>query len=85
MHVENLKITIESITLTRRTPTTVTLRTVDRLTGGQLVDRSGRRTALPLGSPTTRLITLTAAIRTTEAMPGQSRKPAWRISTITQP
>lgn len=73
LRVQGLRIRIDSTTVERRTPTTVTLRTVDHLIAGSLVDRHGTSTPLPPATPTTRLITLTTNPRT----------PAWRIATIT--
>jgi hypothetical protein len=79
VRVQGLRITIESTTVTRRTPNTVTLRTSDHLTAGEAVDHAGTKTPLPPGPPATRLITLTA----TPPSAGASNQ-AWRISTITQ-
>jgi hypothetical protein len=87
VRVEGLRITIESTAITRRTPTTVTLKTVDHLTAGQAIDRTGTKTSLPLGIPTTRLITLTTTARSpapSRSSDGQ-RCPGWRISKVTQP
>ncbi|MFF0271313.1 hypothetical protein [Kribbella sp. NPDC004536] len=80
VRVQGLRVTIDSTSITRRTPTTITLRTTDHLTGGEAVDHTGARTPLPRGKPTTRLITLTSNPATTA--PGSPT--AWRISTITQ-
>lgn len=77
LRVQGLRITIQSTTVTTRTPTTVTLRTTDHLTAGDFVDQTGTRTPLPPGPPTTRLITLTT--RTPHEKPGSQ---TWRISTI---
>jgi len=73
VRVRGLRIQIDTTTVERRTASSVTLRTVDHLVGGELVDRNGTKTPLPPGTPTTRLITLT----TTPA------NPTWRITTIT--
>jgi protein kinase-like protein len=73
LRVQGLSIRIDSTTVERRTTTSVTLRTVDHLIGGGLVDRHGTRTPLPPATPTTRLITLTTNPST----------PAWRIAAIT--
>jgi hypothetical protein len=75
VRVRGLRIRIESTSVERRTASTVTLRTVDHLVGGELVDRTGAITPLPPGTPTIRLITLTAA----------PISPTWRITTITSP
>jgi hypothetical protein len=75
VRVRGLRIEIESTSVERRTASSVTLRTVDHLVGGELVDRTGRKTPLPPGTPTTRLITLTTA----------PTNPAWRITTIAAP
>jgi hypothetical protein len=73
IRVRGLRMHISTATVERRTATTITLRTVDHLTGGELVDRTGTKTPLPPGTPTTRLITLTTTPTT----------PTWRITTIT--
>ncbi|NIK60685.1 hypothetical protein [Kribbella shirazensis] len=80
VRVRGLRITIESTTIMRRTPTTVILRTTDHLTAGQAVDHTGTVTTLPSGRPTTKLITLTA----TPPSPDRTHPRAWRISTITK-
>ena len=87
VRVQGLRITIESTAITRRTATTVTLKTTDHLTAGQAVDHTGARTPLPPGPPATRLITLTTTPRTTAPSRGAARQPThpWRITTITQP
>jgi hypothetical protein len=74
IRVQGLRVQIDSSTIARRTPTTVTLRTTDHLAAGQAVDRSGTRTSFPPGTPTTKLITLTTSPTT----------KAWRITAITQ-
>ncbi|MFG1622915.1 protein kinase [Kribbella sp. NPDC049227] len=73
LRVRGLRIRIDYTTVERRTTTSVTLRTVDHLIAGSLVDRHGTSTPLPPAMPTTRLITLTTNPST----------PAWRIATIT--
>ncbi|TCC65883.1 hypothetical protein E0H73_02840 [Kribbella pittospori] len=73
LRVQGLRIRIDSTTVERSTMTSVTLRTVDHLIAGSLVDRHGTSTPLPPATPTTRLITLATS-------PGT---PAWRIATIT--
>ncbi|MGW7687112.1 hypothetical protein ACWGID_40600 [Kribbella sp. NPDC054772] len=65
---------IDSTTVARRTATSITLKTTDHLTAGQAIDDTGTKTALPPGTPTARLITLTASPTT----------QAWRISAITK-
>ncbi|TCC33581.1 protein kinase domain-containing protein [Kribbella sindirgiensis] len=86
VRVQGLRITIESTAITRRTATTVTLRTTDHLTAGQAVDRTGAKTPLPPGSPATRLITLTTTPRTAAPSRSSDRQPVhtWRITAITQ-
>lgn len=74
IRVEGLRVQIDSSTIARRTPTTITLKTTDHLAAGQAVDRSGTRTPLPPGTPTTKLITLTTS----------STTKTWRITAITQ-
>ncbi|GAA1582794.1 hypothetical protein GCM10009804_44160 [Kribbella hippodromi] len=73
LRVQGLRIQIDKAVITRRTPTSIALKTTDHLTGGQAVDRAGTITRLPPGAPTTRLITLTIS------RPGQP----WRIAAIT--
>ncbi|MGZ0146911.1 hypothetical protein ACXJJ3_07545 [Kribbella sp. WER1] len=80
VRVQGLRITIDSTTIASRTPTTITLRTVDHLSAGEAVDGYGTRTPLPPGKPSTRLITLTTA---PQSASGPSTQP-WRITTITQ-
>ncbi|WP_427896689.1 hypothetical protein ACQHIV_15740 [Kribbella sp. GL6] len=75
VRVQGLRITIESATIAARTPTTITLRTVDHLTAGEVVDRLGTKTPLPAGQLSARLITLTA-------VPTSSKSQPWRITTI---
>jgi len=75
VRVQGLRIQIDNTTITRRTATTITLKTTDHLTAGQAVDHLGTRTALPPGTPTTRLITLTTT----------STRRTWRITSITKP
>ncbi|MFF0340440.1 hypothetical protein [Kribbella sp. NPDC004875] len=65
---------IDSTTIARRTPTSITLKTIDHLTAGQAVDRTGAETPLPPGTPTARFITLTTS----------PTSQTWRISTITR-
>ncbi|TDO69627.1 serine/threonine protein kinase [Kribbella sp. VKM Ac-2571] len=86
VRVQGLRITIESTAVTRRTATTVTLKTTDHLTAGQAVDHTGAKTPLPPGPPTTRLITLTTTPRTAAPSRSATRQPThtWRITTITQ-
>ena len=74
IRVEGLRVQIDSSTIARRTPTTVTLKTTDHLAAGQAVDQTGAKTPLPPGTPTTKLITLTTNPTT----------KAWRITAITQ-
>lgn len=74
IRVEGLRVQIDNSTIARRTPTTITLKTTDHLAAGQAVDRSGTKTPLPPGSPTTKLITLTTSPTT----------KTWRITAITQ-
>jgi hypothetical protein len=74
VRVQGLRIQIDSTTVTRRTPTTITLRTTDRLTAGQAIDQAGTKTPLPPGVPMTRLITLTTTPPT----------QTWRIAAITR-
>jgi len=74
LRVEGLRIRIDTATVEGMTTTSVTLRTVDYLIAGTLVDRYGTKTPLPPASPAVRLITLTTS-------PGT---PAWRIATITK-
>ncbi len=87
VRVQGLRITIESTAITRRTATTVTLKTTDHLTAGQAVDHTGAKTPLPPGPPATRLITLTTTPRTAAPSRSAARQPThtWRITTITQP
>ncbi|WP_241995318.1 hypothetical protein [Kribbella antiqua] len=73
VRVHGLRIRIETTTIERRTASSITLRTVDHLVGGEVVDRNGNRTPLPPGTATTRLITLSTTPST----------PSWRITTIT--
>ncbi|MFD3399416.1 protein kinase [Kribbella sp. NPDC058693] len=75
IRVEGLRVQIDSSTIARRTRTTITLKTTDHLAAGQAVDRTGTKTPLPRGTPTTKLITLTTSPTT----------KAWRITAITQP
>ncbi|WP_442914424.1 protein kinase domain-containing protein [Kribbella sp. NBC_00709] len=74
LRVEGLRVQIDSAAVAGRTPTTVTLKTIDYLAAGQAVDRTGTRTPFPPGTPMTRLITLSTSPST----------PAWRISSITR-
>ncbi|MGW6198427.1 protein kinase domain-containing protein [Kribbella sp. NPDC055110] len=87
VRIQGLRITIESTAITRRTATTVTLKTTDHLTAGQAVDHTGTTTPLPPGPSATRLITLTTTPRTAAPSRGAARQPThtWRITTITQP
>ncbi|MET9275012.1 hypothetical protein [Kribbella sp. NPDC003557] len=92
VRVEGLQITIDSIAITRRTSTTVTLKAIDHLAAGQVIDGNGTKTPLPRGVPTTRLITLIPSPRRPaqqSPVPSRSsdRQPSsgWRIGTITQP
>jgi hypothetical protein len=71
VRVEGLRMQIETLSVERPGDQTVVLRIVDRLIAGAAVTRSGHRTPLPPGRPTTRRITLTATNTT------------WRISAIT--
>jgi hypothetical protein len=59
IRVRGLQIRIDKTTVERQSATTVVLRTVDHLTAGQAVDRTGSTTTLPPGTPSARLITLT--------------------------
>jgi hypothetical protein len=70
MRIDGLQLRIEQVTVEREQPGTVVLRVVDRLVAGAALDRDGRRTVLPAGTPMTRLITLT----------GEGER--WRISHI---
>lgn len=79
IHIQGLRIQIDKTTIAHQSPTTVTLRTTDHLASGQAVHKSGTRTPLPPGAPTTRLITLT---RTSSQI---TTTPTWRITTITPP
>ncbi|MFI5693052.1 serine/threonine-protein kinase [Kribbella sp. NPDC051586] len=74
IRVQGLRVQIDNSTVAYRTPTTITLKTTDHLTGGQTVDQSGTTTPLPPGAPMTRLITLTSSPTT----------KAWRITAITR-
>ncbi|GAA3089345.1 hypothetical protein JOF29_007939 [Kribbella aluminosa] len=80
VRVQGLQITIESTTIAARTPTTVTLRTVDHLTAGAAVDQEGTKTPLPPGQPSARLITLTAV----HPSPNRPGSQPWRITTVAQ-
>ncbi|MFC5267895.1 protein kinase [Kribbella qitaiheensis] len=71
VRVEGLRIRIGTLIVEHPGDETVVLRIVDRLIAGAAVTRSGQRTPLPPGSPTTRRITLTAS------------NTSWRISAIT--
>jgi hypothetical protein len=75
LRVQGLRIRIASTTVEHRSVHSMTLRTVDHLVGGEVIDRTGHKTPLPPGSPATRFITLT----NTRAAPG------WRIAAITSP
>lgn len=69
--VQGLSMKIESVAIERQAATSAMLRVTDHLAGGALQDPTGRRTSLPLGRPTTRLITLTQL------------GTEWRINNIT--
>ena len=73
IRVEGLRIQIQWVAVERHTDAGAVLRVVDRFAGATAVDSAGRRTPLPPGRTTTRLVTLTA--------PG----PHCRITTITTP
>jgi hypothetical protein len=70
VRIDGLRMQIEKLAVERPGAGTVVLRVVDRLIAGAAVDHAGRRTPLPAGTPTARLITLTG------------RGDAWRISGI---
>jgi Protein kinase domain len=70
VRIDGLKMQIDKLAVERPGPGTVVLRVVDRLIAGAAVDNAGRRTPLPAGTPTARLITLTG------------KGDAWRISGI---
>jgi serine/threonine protein kinase len=70
VRVDGLKLHIEQVAVQRPGAGSVVLRVVDRLVSGTAVDSAGRRTPLPAGRPTARLITLTGG------------GAAWRISAI---
>jgi hypothetical protein len=76
IRVRGLQIRIDRTTIESQTPSTVVLRTVDHLTAGQAVDRTGTTTPLPSGTPSTRRITLTTT-------PNSPTTPTWRITAIT--
>jgi hypothetical protein len=78
IRVRGLQIRIDRTTIESQSPTTVVLRTVDHLTAGQAVDRTGTTSPLPPGAPSTRRITLTTTAGTTNSTP-----PSWRITAIT--
>ncbi|MEU4601915.1 protein kinase [Kribbella sp. NPDC023972] len=78
IRVRGLQIRIDKTTIESQTPSTVVLRTVDHLTAGQAVDRTGTTTPLPSGTPSTRRITLTSTPSTPTRSP-----PTWRITAIT--
>jgi hypothetical protein len=63
----------------------ITIESTDHLTAGQAIDRTGAKTPLPPGPPTTRLITLATTQRTAAPSRSATRQPtpAWRITTIT--
>jgi hypothetical protein len=83
VRIHGLQLKIDKTTITRHTPTTVTLRTTDHLAAGQAVDKTGTTTPLPPGTPTTHLITLTAT--PTDRQRARSQAPGWRIAAITPP
>jgi hypothetical protein len=58
IRVDGLRIEIQRVQVERPGRDTVVLRVVDRFAGATAIDSAGRRTALPAGQPTTRLITL---------------------------
>jgi hypothetical protein len=70
VRIAGLKMQIDKVAVERPGTGTVVLRVVDRLIAGAAVDNAGRRTPLPAGTPTARLITLTG------------KGGAWRISGI---
>jgi hypothetical protein len=70
VRIDGLKMQIDKLAVERPGSGTVVLRVVDRLIAGAAVDNAGRRTPLPAGTPTARLITLTG------------KGDAWRISGI---
>jgi hypothetical protein len=70
VRIDGLRMQIEKLAIERPGAGTVVLRVVDRLIAGAAVDNAGRRTPLPAGTPTARLITLTG------------KGDAWRISGI---
>lgn len=78
IRVRGLQIRIDNAIVERQSATTVVLRTVDHLTAGQAVNRTGTTTTLPPGTPSTRLITLTTTAGTTNPTPS-----SWRITAIT--
>ncbi|TCO35404.1 serine/threonine protein kinase [Kribbella steppae] len=78
IRVRGLQIRIDKTTIESQTPSTVVLRTVDHLTGGQAIDPSGTTATLPAGAPATRRITLTSTPTTQ-----RSTTSAWRIAAIT--
>lgn len=58
LKVVGLEIRVDRLVVDRAAPARVVLRVVDRLVAGAAVDQAGRRTALPPGRPSERLITL---------------------------
>jgi hypothetical protein len=70
VRIDGLKMQIDKLAVERPGAGTVVLRVVDRLIAGAAVDNAGRRTPLPAGTPTARLIILTG------------NGDAWRISGI---
>jgi tRNA A-37 threonylcarbamoyl transferase component Bud32 len=70
VRIAGLEMQIDKLAVERPGPGTVVLRVVDHLIAGAAVDNAGRRSPLPAGTPTARLITLTG------------KGDAWRISGI---
>ncbi|MET7281289.1 hypothetical protein ABZS29_23830 [Kribbella sp. NPDC005582] len=77
IRIHGLQIHIDKSTVMQQNSSTVTLRTTDHLAAGEAVDRSGARTTLPPGTPTTHLITLTNA-----PPAANSPQSSWRIRSV---